>query len=402
MKKLILISLIFSLTACKNNVSDGDSSVVDTQPATDCTLTDNQAPVLGGAITFNNEATINKSPEISFDKATDNCELSHYEVSIGTNIGGEQIVSNLNIGDETTYTIESLNLDYSDVYYLSLRAVDKAGNKSSLLSSNSFQVFTPKTLSNMVLWLDASRLDQILDSEGDDANSSSFSGDVKTWNDVSESTSEHHFVKEGAGFPQFDVTDRGISFSGNQELMGTVDHDDINTSVMNQRNLTAVFKTSDELNARQVVYEEGGSVRGINIYIENGQVKCGFWNDTNDGDGKQGFIEVASNISTNTLYVVSMIFDYSHFVDANSAPGTIECVVNKASAGVVDTTSRLHAHSGDIGIGGMNNDSYFSDGDANGDGLYFDGIFYELLMYNKAHTDAEVEKLQNLLLKKWQ
>ena len=98
---------------------------------------------------------------------------------------------------------------------------------------------------------------------------------------------------------------------------------------------------------------------------------------------------------------MSLIFDYSNFVDASSAPGTIECYVNKASTGVVDTTSRLHAHSGDIGIGGMNNDSYFSDGAANGDGLYFDGIFYELLMYNKAHTDSEVEKLQELLLKKW-
>ena len=401
MNKLILIILVFSLVACKNNVSDGESSVVDTQPATDCTLSDTQAPVLGGSISFSSEATINKSPEIKFNKATDNCELSHYEISIGTNVGGEQVVSKLNIGDETTYTVENLNLNYSDVYYLSLSAVDKAGNKSSLLSSSSFQVFTPKTLPNMVLWLDASRLDQVLDSEGDDANSVNFSGDVKTWNDVSESTSEHHFVKEGQGFPQFDVSDRGISFSGNQELMGTVDHVDINTGLINQRNLTAVFKTSDEINARQVVYEEGGSVRGINIYIENGQVKCGFWNDRNDGDGQQGFVEVASNISSNTLYVVSLIFDYSNFVDASSAPGTIECYVNKASTGVVDTTSRLHAHSGDIGIGGMNNDSYFSDGAANGDGLYFDGIFYELLMYNKAHTDSEVEKLQELLLKKW-
>lgn len=402
MKHLLLLTIIFSLSACKNNVSDGESSVVGNQPVSDCTLTDTQAPVLSGNIVFNNEATINKSPEISFTKATDNCELSHYEVSIGTNVAGEQVVAKLNIGDDTTYTVENLNLDYSQVYHLSLSAVDKAGNRSSLLSSDSFQVFTPKTLPNMVLWLDSSRLDQILDNEDDNANSANFSGDVKTWNDISGSTTDHHFVKEGQGFPQFDVTNRGISFSGNQELMGTVDHVDINTGLVNQRNLTAVFKTSDEVNARQVVFEEGGSVRGLNIYIENGQVKCGFWNDTNDGDGRQGYIEVGANISTNTLYVVSLIFDYSNFVDANSAPGTVECVVNKASAGVVDSTSRLHAHSGDIGIGGMNNDSYFSDGAANGDGLYLDGIFYELLMYNKAHSDAEVTKLQDLLLKKWQ
>jgi hypothetical protein len=401
MKRVLFLLLILFTSACKNNVSNSDSSVVDNQPVSDCTLTDTKAPVLGGSISFEVEATVNDSPEFTFESATDNCELSHYEVSIGYTTGSTEILDSLNIGLNTTYTVENLDLKYSDVYYLSIKAIDKAGNESGVLSSSSFQVFTPKTLTNMVLWLDASRLDKVLDNEGDDANSTNFSGDVKSWLDISESTSVHDFVKEGQGFPQFDVSKRGISFSGNQELMGTADHVDINTGTINQRNLTAVFKTSDDTSSRQVIYEEGGSVRGINIYIENNQVKCGFWNDTNDGDGKQAYVDVAATIATETLYVVSLIFDYSHFVDANSAPGTVECVVNKASAGVVDSTSRLHAHSGDIGIGGMNNDSYYSDGVGNGDGVYFDGIFYELLMYNKAHSEQEVEKLHELLLKKW-
>jgi len=402
MKKILILISIMTIMSCKDSVSDGGSSVINRESIKDCSKNDNKAPVFTGSIQLDDKATINKSPEFSFSAATDNCEISHYEVSIGTSLGAQDIIADSDIGNVTSSTIESLNLSYSDVYYLSIKAIDKAGNKSGFISSSSFQVFTPKTLPNLVLWLDASRLDKIKDNENDDANSTDFSGDVKSWLDISESTSAHDFVKEGSGYPQYDVVTRGISFSGNQELMGTVNHPDINTAIVNQRSLSAVFKSSDNISSRQVVYEEGGTTRGINLYIENSQLHCGFWNNTNDGDGTQPYVEVSQNINQDTIYVVTLNFDYSHFVDANSAPGTIECIVNKASAGKVDTTSRLHPHGADIGIGGMNNGSFYGGGSSSGNNFYLDGHVFELLMYNKSHSDSEHDELHEILLKKWQ
>lgn len=83
------------------------------------------------------------------------------------------------------------------------------------------------------------------------------------------------------------------------------------------------------------------------------------------------------------------------------ADGTVECFVNGSSIGQVDTTSRLHAHSGDIGLGAMNDGSYFHDGRGNGDDHFFKGVIYEFLMYNSAHNSSGLEKLNKVLENKW-
>ena len=93
----------------------------------------------------------------------------------------------------------------------------------------------------------------------------------------------------------------------------------------------------------------------------------------------------------NTHYTVAFKYDYSHFVDANSADGTVDCFVNGVSSGEVFTTSRLYNHSGDIGLGGMNDGSYFSDGPATVITITL-MEFYSSFFYNTAHTEAQVEK----------
>ena len=65
------------------------------------------------------------------------------------------------------------------------------------------------------------------------------------------------------------------------------------------------------------------------------------------------------------------------------------------------TTSRLHRHSGDIGLGAMNDGSYFNDGAASGDNYEFGGVLYEMLMYNSIHSELLTDKLHKLLKNKW-
>lgn len=404
-KKVISLSLSLvtslAMMSCKNNVSDSSEETRIVQPITDCKDSDDQAPVFSSSIQLKEDSSVFKAPTISFEKATDDCELSHYEMAIGTTSGAQDVLAFTSIGDTTEFQKDGLDLDYSNVYYISLKAVDTAGNKSSQIVSSSFQVFTPKSLSGLVLWLDASQLQSLEDNEGDDGNSSDFSNDIKKWLDISESTAIHNFEKEGSAFPNYDVVERGIRFNGSQELMATADHADINLSVVGQRTLVMSFKTSDNVSSRQVLFEEGGTVRGLNIYIENNELRCGFWNIRNDGDGLQNYIEVKSGITADTKYTVMYKFDYSHFTDANSADGTVECFVNGVSTGSENTTSRLHPHSGDIGLAGMNDGSYFHDGAGNSSGLYFDGVIYEMLLYNTAHSDENLNKLNTVLQSKW-
>jgi len=403
MKYFLIISLLVSLYSCKNSVSENSSLTQGSSTLNDCSLTDGQVPIMNGVISLTNEATTTTTPEISFNSATDNCQLSHYEVALGNSAGSQNVLNYTTIGLSISKTLSNLNLKYSDVYFASVRAVDSAGNVSAVITSNPFQVFTPKSLTGLVLWLDASDLVSIKDNEGDDATSTNFSGDVKNWQDISQSTFSHSFLNKATSFPKFDVVARGMKFNGSQELMSTLDHTDINTSVVGQRTILVNFKTSNNISSRQVIYEEGGTVRGLNIYIDSGKIRCGFWNNTNDGDGIQPYIDVEEGISSDTKYSVIIRYDYSNYNGATGTDRSVECFLNGQTMGVVNTTSRLHAHGGDIGLGGENNDSYFYDGPSSSTtGSFFDGIIFELLMYNQAHTDSEIAKLNSVMQKKWQ
>ncbi len=400
-KKTVLISVLATLVSCKDKVSNTGSSEKVIQPVNDCSINDSKKPIMKGHLSVDYNGSRLTAPEVSWEKVTDECELSHYEVGIGSEPGLEDILAYTNIGNETKYAQKGLGLSYAKNYYYSVRAVDGAGNISTPLVSTSWQVFSPKSLTGLVLWLDAAEKSSLEDNEGDNPGDVSFSNEVKKWADLSGSSAIHNFVASGAARPNWDVTEGALRFNGSNHLMATADHADINTSVIGQRTLVTAIKTDSDISSRQVIYEEGGTVRGINIYIESNKLHCGFWNVNDDGDGAQAYTEVSEPIDVNKGYVITYVFDYSHFTGRNSADGTIECYVNGLSIGQVSTTSRLHAHSGDIGLGAMNDGSYFSNGKVSGDQYYFRGVIYEFLMYNSSHDQDDIEKVDRVLQAKW-
>ncbi|MDZ7846710.1 MAG: hypothetical protein U5L96_08040 [Owenweeksia sp.] len=52
---------------------------------------------------------------------------------------------------------------------------------------------------------------------------------------------------------------------------------DINSSSSSYKSFAIAFQTGSDVNTRQVIYEEGGSVNGINLYIDNGQLHTNWW-----------------------------------------------------------------------------------------------------------------------------
>jgi len=364
--KITFLSLV--LVSCKDQVSDNAASVVtDTRPATECIDTDTVAPTLDPALQVSANGSKLVAPTLAWTKATEACEFSHYELAIGTSPGSSDVMVFTNIGTVVSYQQNGMSLDYAKDYFYSLVAVDRAGNKSTPVNSSAWNIFTPNTLTNLVLWLDAADTTTIEDNEGDSPGDTDFSSEIKTWKDISGSSAIHNFTASGLTRPNWDVTENAVRFNGSNHFMATADHPDINTSVVAQRSLTVAVKTDSDISSRQVIFEEGGTVRGLNIYIEQDKLHCGFWNNTNDGDGVQPFVAISDTIATNEEYVVSFLFDYSHFSGASGADGTLECFVNGKSIGQASTTSRLHAHGGDIGLGAMNDGSYFSGGSDSGD-----------------------------------
>lgn len=80
---------------------------------------------------------------------------------------------------------------------------------------------------------------------------------------------------------------QSVVFDGSNDLLLINNSSDINTHSghLSEKSYALVFRTGNDVNTRQVIYEEGGNVRGVNVFIENGRVYFGAYNLPNDGAG---------------------------------------------------------------------------------------------------------------------
>lgn len=150
----------------------------------------------------------------------------------------------------------------------------------------------------------------------------------------------------------------------------------INTTVHAERTIELTFN-ANSTGGRQVLYEEGGTVNALNIYIENGNL---FINGRDSGDW--GPFNIASSVVPGRTYHATLVLDQPN--------GEFRGYVDGALIGTGVVTTPLATHTGNIGIGGMNQDSFFSDGPQSGNGFFFDGQIAEVALYNRVLSDTEI------------
>ena len=257
---------------------------------------------------------------------------------------------------------------------------------------------------DLVLHVDGNTLTSVKDPSSRDANDISFSGSVATWEDISGSTTTHNiFQNTAASRPAFDPVTKRMSFDGVDDHFDVNDHVDLNLApALKERSIIVAFTTGSDVTSRQVIYEEGGTVRGMNVYIRGGNLYIGFWNNTNDGDGVQGFTSSSTAVAANTNYFASLVIDYSNYVGAGLPDGELRGHINGVKfTAIGTTTSLLYPHGGDTAVGAMMNDTYFDDGTSSGNGHYFGGDIYELLIYNHAIDDTEAVDFYTYMSDRW-
>jgi flagellin-like hook-associated protein FlgL len=177
-----------------------------------------------------------------------------------------------------------------------------------------------------------------------------------------------------------------ITFDGNS-ILGIADSSSINLNAHPQRSLFASFETGSDITSRQVIYEEGGTVNGFVMYIENGNLVSGTYKNS----GADFSIYHSTPIAPNTTYIGGMVFD-------SSGSGTFNSYLNGTPFGSSPAPMAQAAHSGDIGIGGMSQDSRFPDGSASGNGLAFNGEIGEVLNWRDALSTTEIADVSNFLM----
>jgi len=200
-----------------------------------------------------------------------------------------------------------------------------------------------------------------------------------------------------------------LQFDGMEDVLAVEDASSLNTGgePYLQRSLTMVFQTGSDVSSRQVLYEEGGGARGLNLYLHDGSLYVAGWNEEDDPfpngdpdpttpweDGEDDqFVSVSEAVSANTAYVATLVFD--------GITGTIELHLNGAEIGANDGAGRLHDHGGDIGIGAVRNQTKFENGDEPSDGLNYAGDIADIVFHDASLNAAQRILLHNALAAKF-
>ena len=158
-------------------------------------------------------------------------------------------------------------------------------------------------------WFDSSSLNNVLD-DGDE---------VSTWNNAGGNALNAYEV--GGRRPEFTMDEdfilngfAGIYFDGSDDQLKIDNNSDINTysssDPVAQRSFTLVFNVGEEVEERQVIYEEGGKGRGINVFIEDEEIHIGAYNLISDGAGAPwDYQYISGEIEEEETYVLTLVLN---------------------------------------------------------------------------------------------
>ena len=190
------------------------------------------------------------------------------------------------------------------------------------------------------------------------------------------------------------ISGKALKFNGKDDGIKFPDSADINTGgPYTHRTVAALFNCDDvNIDARkQVIYEEGGATRGLVIYVHDGKVYGAGWNRAEyNWNGAWPFAEVESK---RWYHVGIVIRDGAAKVESNKFEMWLD---GKRIA--QEKGGQLHAHSDDLGIGHLNQNTVYHDGGGGGTNLdWFGGLIDEVLIYGSAFDEADFAELASSL-----
>ena len=270
-------------------------------------------------------------------------------------------------------------------------------------------------------------------------------GDTRAINEISEFHMGTYQNNPGLGAERLvlgDPTSSVLFEASKQHWISIPDHADINTLGGNpgwpEKTIEFWFKARNlpnsdlahpdfDISQRQVIYEQGGATRGMNVYLEGieegpNPARAMLWfnvlsrgtppaeipwggtlpyNETGDGVGSDTpAVAISTSIETNKVYHVALVFEED--IGEGNFDGGITGYLNGEKFGEATGANQLRNHSDDIGIGRRNNEVSFHDLIVNNGGtptiftssdhlFYYDGWLDEFALYNVALTAEQVK-----------
>lgn len=204
------------------------------------------------------------------------------------------------------------------------------------------------------------------------------------------------FLRNGASLESIGGSLDGVAtFDGENDFIAVADTPDINLSTNAKRTVTAWFKVDNKTiflpnsadDRKQVIYEEGGVDRGLNIYIENGLLYVGGWNE-NESNWSGTYLST-DEIESNTWHHVALVLDAQPGVN-NTQAGAFSAYLDGVQFGE-GVGSQLSRHFGNIGLGAVDVDTQFHDREVRGTAVEaFAGQLADVKIYNQVLSAADI------------
>jgi len=182
------------------------------------------------------------------------------------------------------------------------------------------------------------------------------------------------------------LSGQAMQFNGVDDGVHVPDAATINTSTHQNKTVIAVFNCADvSKSEKQMVFEEGGTTRGLNIYVHEGLAYAGGWNPADYTPQWTGTF-LSAPIGSNEWHVVVAVLrgggagqendKFEMWLDGKliaKGPG-----------------AQLNARSDDNAIGHVIGQSKAHDGNIAGGGSFFGGMVDEVWILNTALTENEL------------
>lgn len=187
-----------------------------------------------------------------------------------------------------------------------------------------------------------------------------------------------------------------LEFDGSNDILELSTSSKINNGgPYEEKTLILAFRTGSDVTTQQFIYEQGGTIRGLNFFIESGRLYVGAYNVVNDdSDSPWGFYSVDGAVSPNTAYLAMLTLDYNNDEFKGYLDGTL--------LGTVNNVGRLHNHGNEPGIGAIHSENHDNSSSiANDGGRPFGGDLLELISYDGLPNTAQRRILMNYLAAKF-
>ncbi len=203
-------------------------------------------------------------------------------------------------------------------------------------------------------------------------NTSVDGDNVTLWDDQWLGNNDAETSNNGEPNPVFRSTNSSINFNPTVDF-GSVansalrieDSGDFNITngPWDRKSFNFAFRTGDDITTKQVLYEQGGDTRGLNIYISGSSIFFSGWN-LNAGDGfgaPWGYNFASVGIATDSEYIATFEYDGDDDL-VDDLSGVIRCYINGSLIGTIPSVGLLYNHGADIGLGDEVNATIYSNG----------------------------------------